>query len=208
MSTILIVDDHPVIRMALRAALEKHGHQVVAESDNGVDCIQMCREHAPELIILDIGIPMLDGLEVISRIKTSSSATKIVVFTSQEAGLLASRCLKAGAAGFVTKSGEMEELLRGVRTVLDGYTFFPSSIMNNHYPERSSNPEEKLIKTLSDRELVVLSHLANGRSNKEISELLLLSNKTISTYKTRLMEKLNLKNLVEICDFAKRNKII
>ncbi|MBW4653813.1 MAG: response regulator transcription factor [Kaiparowitsia implicata GSE-PSE-MK54-09C] len=207
MSTILIVDDHPVIRIAVKAVLEKQGHKVIAESDNGVDCIQQSRELSPELIILDIGIPMLDGLEVISRVKTFNSNIKIIVFTSQQATLFAPRCLKAGASGFVTKGGAMEELVRGVRTVLDGYSFFPSSTMNSAYPERTTNSDQALIKSLSDRELVVLTHLAAGLSNKEISEILLLSNKTISTYKTRIMEKLNLSNLLEICDFARRNKI-
>lgn len=208
MSTILIVDDHPVIRVAVKAVLENQGHAVIGETDNGVDCIQLAKELAPELIILDIGIPMLDGLEVISRVKSFSTSIKIIVFTSQQGSLFSSRCLKAGASGFVTKGGEMEELVRGVRTVLDGYTFFPSSTINAHYPERTTDSDQMLIRSLSDRELIVLNHLATGLSNKEIADLLLLSNKTISTYKARIMDKLNLKNLVEICDFAKRNNII
>ena len=103
MHTVLIVDDHPVIRLAVRVLLEKHGLQVVAETDNGVDAIQLVREHEPDVVILDIGIPKLDGLTVISRIKSLELRTQVLVLTSQSAEAFCKRCIQVGARGFVNK---------------------------------------------------------------------------------------------------------
>ncbi len=105
MSRILIVDDHPVIRMAMKMLLEAEGHQIVGDTDNGVDAISLGRELKPDLVILDIGIPRLDGLEVISRLMVLALPLKILVLTGQSASLFALRSMQAGAAGFRLQAG-------------------------------------------------------------------------------------------------------
>ena len=100
MNKVLIVDDHPVIRLAVRMLMERHGYEVIAETDNGVDALQLAREHAPDIVILDIGIPKLDGLEVIARLSTPAVPIKVLVLTSQAPGHFSMRCMQAGAAGF------------------------------------------------------------------------------------------------------------
>ena len=101
MNSVFIVDDHPVIRLAIRMLLEHEGYEIVGETDNGVDAMQMIRECVPDLIILDISIPKLDGLEVLSRFNSMNSTLKTLVLTAQSPKLFAMRCMQSGAAGYV-----------------------------------------------------------------------------------------------------------
>ncbi|MCT8945756.1 response regulator [Pseudomonas iridis] len=204
----MVVDDHPFIRSSVKMLLKQENFDVVAEADNGADAVQMAREHAPDLIVLDIGMPKLDGLEVISRISALGLSSKILVLTSQSAQFYSMRCMKAGAAGFISKTNDINELIKAIKAVMDGYTFFPNLAGSSVRRSDVEATELDLIQTLSDRELTILQQLANGLSNKEIGEAMLLSNKTVSTYKTRLIEKLNVKSVVYLADFAKRNHLV
>lgn len=204
----MVVDDHPFIRSSVKMLLKQENFDVVAEADNGADAVQMAREHAPDLIVLDIGMPKLDGLEVISRISAPGLSSKILVLTSQSAQFYSMRCMKAGAAGFISKTNDINELIKAIKAVMDGYTFFPNLAGSSVRRSDVEATELDLIQTLSDRELTILQQLANGLSNKEIGEAMLLSNKTVSTYKTRLIEKLNVKSVVYLADFAKRNHLV
>lgn len=208
MYTALVVDDHPFIRSSVKMLLSQVQFEVVAEANNGADAVQLARKHIPDLIILDIGMPKLDGLEVLNRIASLRLPSKILVFTSQSALFFAMRCMKAGAAGFISKTNNMEEMTQAIRTVMDGYTFFPSLASNSVRAGDVETSDRELIKSLSDRELTILQQLSQGLSNKEIGAALLISNKTVSTYKTRLIEKLNVKSVVYMADFAKRNNLI
>lgn len=207
MSRILIVDDHPVIRMAMKMLLEAEGHQIVGDTDNGVDAISLGRELKPDLVILDIGIPRLDGLEVISRLMVLALPLKILVLTGQSASLFALRSMQAGAAGFVCKQGGLAELVTAVNAVASGYSYFPSSAMRP-VQQGAYSDDVKLLGRLSDREVSVLQYLSQGYSNKQISEQMFISNKTVSTYKARLLLKLNAGSLVDLIEFAKRNTLI
>lgn len=207
MSRILIVDDHPVIRMAMKMLLEAEGHQIVGDTDNGVDAISLGRELKPDLVILDIGIPRLDGLEVISRLMVLALPLKILVLTGQSASLFALRSMQAGAAGFVCKQGGLAELVTAVNAVASGYSYFPSSAMRP-VQQGAYSDDVELLGRLSDREVSVLQYLSQGYSNKQISEQMFISNKTVSTYKARLLLKLNGGSLVDLIEFAKRNTLI
>ncbi|MDF5818672.1 response regulator transcription factor [Pseudomonas aeruginosa] len=207
MSRILIVDDHPVIRMAMKMLLEAEGHQIVGDTDNGVDAISLGRELKPDLVILDIGIPRLDGLEVISRLMVLALPLKILVLTGQSSSLFALRSMQAGAAGFVCKQGGLAELVTAVNAVASGYSYFPSSAMRP-VQQGAYSDDVELLGRLSDREVSVLQYLSQGYSNKQISEQMFISNKTVSTYKARLLLKLNAGSLVDLIEFAKRNTLI
>ncbi len=207
MSRILIVDDHPVIRMAMKMLLEAEGHQIVGDTDNGVDAISLGRELKPDLVILDFGIPRLDGIEVISRLMVLALPLKILVLTGQSASLFALRSMQAGAAGFVCKQGGLAELVTAVNAVASGYSYFPSSAMRP-VQQGAYSDDVELLGRLSDREVSVLQYLSQGYSNKQISEQMFISNKTVSTYKARLLLKLNAGSLVDLIEFAKRNTLI
>lgn len=208
MSSVFIIDDHPVIRLAVRMLLEHEGYEVVGETDNGVDAMQMVRECLPDLIILDIGIPKLDGLEVLARFNAMGTPLRTLVLTAQSPALFAIRCMQSGASGYVGKQEDFTELLSAIKAVLAGYNYFPSQALNTLNTEAFSAPDIELIKSVNDRELMVLQLFAQGRTNKEIATGMFLSNKTVSTYKQRLMQKLNADTLVELIELAKRNALV
>jgi two-component system response regulator EvgA len=196
MNSVFIIDDHPVIRLAVRMLLENENYEVVGETDNGVDAMQMVRECMPDLIILDISIPKLDGLEVLARFNAMGLPSKILVLTAQTPALFAIRCMQSGAAGYVCKQEDLSD------------NYFPSQALAPVYRADGQPSEVELFKLVNDRELMVLQLFAQGRSNKEIAKGMFLSNKTVSTYKTRLMQKLRTKTLVELIEMAKRNALV
>ncbi|WP_283205772.1 response regulator transcription factor [Pseudomonas asiatica] len=197
-----MVDDHPVIRLAVRMLMERHGYDVVAETDNGVAALQLTRQHLPDIVVLDIGIPKLDGLEVITRMTAFSPGSKVLVLTSQAPGNFSMRCMQAGAAGYVCKQQELTELLSAIKAVLSGYSYFPNQAL--HVSRGRGGSETDMVNRLSAREMTVLQQLARGRSNKEIADSMFLSNKTVSTYKSRLLLKLNARSLVDLIELAQR----
>lgn len=208
MNSVFIVDDHPVIRLAVRMLLEHEGYKVVGESDNGVDAMQMIRECMPDLIILDIGIPKLDGLEILSRFNAMSTPIKTLVLTAQTPTLFGIRCMQSGACGYVCKREALSELVSAIKAVLSGYNYFPSQALNPVHSDEKQCAELELFKSVNDRELMVLQLFAQGRTNKEIAKGMFLSNKTVSTYKKRLMQKLKAQSLVELIEMAKRNALV
>ena len=208
MSSVFIVDDHPVIRLAILMLLEHEGYEIVGESDNGVDAMQMIRECVPDLIILDISIPKLDGLEVLARFNAMNSTLKTLVLTAQSPALFAMRCMQSGAAGYVCKQEELSELVSAIKAVFSGYNYFPSQALTPEKNEITSFSEIELFKQVNDRELMVLKLFAQGKTNKEIAAGMFLSNKTVSTYKKRLMQKLKATSLVELIELAKRNALV
>ncbi|AXM95565.1 response regulator [Pseudomonas plecoglossicida] len=204
----LIVDDHAVIRVAGKLLLKDENFGVVAETDNGSEAVQLACDHQPDLILLDIAIPKLDGLEVLARISALEVPTKVLVLTSQSPEFYAMRCMKAGAAGYISKGDGLNELIKGIRAVMSGYTYFPNLSANSVRRSDVEVTERELVRRLSDREMIILRQLALGMSNKEIAESMQISSKTVSTYKIRLIDKLNVKSLVYLADFARRNGLI
>ncbi|MHA6575437.1 response regulator [Pseudomonas yamanorum] len=204
----MIVDDHPFIRSAVRMILKQEKYDVVAEAGNGADAVQLAREHLPDLILLDIAMPGVDGLDALNRIASLQISAKILVLTSLSAVFYSLRCMKSGASGYVSKSDDLCELVKAINAIKSGYTFFPDLSLNSVRKDDAQSTELTLIQSLSDRELSILQQLANGLTNKQIGEAMLLSNKTISTYKARLIEKLNITSLIHLAEFAKRNGVI
>ncbi|MBF7143325.1 MULTISPECIES: response regulator transcription factor [Pseudomonas] len=207
MGSVLIIEDHPVSRLAVRMVLENEGYEIIGETDNGVDGMRMVRERMPQLIILDISLPRLDGLEVLGRFQAMGMPCRILVLTAQAPQLFAMRCMQLGAAGYVCKVEDLTELVSAVRAVFAGYNYFPSLTLDT-----TDDPERKLelalFQHVNDRELMVLQMFAQGRTNREIAEGMFLSNKTVSTYKKRLMNKLKARSLVDLLDIAKRNAVV
>lgn len=208
MGTVLIVDDHPVIRMAIRILLEHEGYRVFGETDNGVDALQMVREGDPDLVILDICIPKLDGLELLERLSNMPRPSRILVLTAQSAALFANRCMRAGASGYVCKQEDLSELLSAIKAICSGYNYFPSQALQVDRSALGETLELAQFNSLNDRELMVLKLFAMGQTNKEIATGMFLSNKTVSTYKKRIMQKLATTSMNELVDMAKRNELI
>lgn len=208
MSKALIVDDHPFIRATVKHLLRLEGFTEIEEAGNGADAVQKAREWRPDLMLLDLAIPKLDGLEVISRVKALGLPCKILVLTSYRADFYSTRCMRAGVRGFVSKTAELDELHKAIRAVMSNYSCFPSLSTSSVRRDDLEATERKLVESLSDRELAVLIMLALGLGNNAIALNMLLSHKTISTYRTRLKEKLNIDSVVHMAEFAKRNGLI
>ncbi len=208
MRSVLIIDDHPVIRLAIRFLLEHEGYVVIGETDNGVDALQMVRECEPDLIILDICIPKLDGLELLERFNSMHGPLRTLVLTAQSATLFANRCMRAGASGFVCKQQDLSELLSAIKAICNGYNYFPSQALLVNRAALGEPLELAQFNSLNDRELMVMQLFAMGQTNQQIAGGMFLSNKTVSTYKKRIMQKLATTSMNTLVDLAKRHALI
>jgi len=201
MKRIVIVDDHPMIRGAIASVLRVDSDlQIVGESGDGEEGLRIILSLIPDLVILDLDLPSLDGLSMIRRIRAQDDTIRILVLSAKPDHVIASHTQQAGANGYVSKSRELKEMLTAARTVLLGFDCFPATAP--HAAKSTS------LDVLSPREMEVLQYLARGVSNKEIASRLYLSDKTISTYKTRLCEKLGLSSLAALIEFASLHKLI
>lgn len=203
MHKVLIVDDHTTILFAIRMLLERDNYHVVGEARDGSEAVEMARRLQPDVVILDLGLPKLDGLSVLERLHTLPSAPRIMVLTGRPPRLFARRCIESGASAFVRKDEDLDILRSALKAVLAGYSYLPDASRIN---DRSSSELERMDK-LSNREFEVMRQLAKGASNNEIADTMILSAKTISTYKSRIMEKLQVESLVQLLDLANRHSV-
>ncbi|WP_353555138.1 response regulator transcription factor [Paraburkholderia terrae] len=201
MKRIVIVDDHPMIRGAIASVFRSDPElQIVGESGDGEEGLRMVLSLNPDLVVLDLDLPSLDGLSMIRRIRAQDDGMHILVLSAKPDHVMSLHTQQAGANGYVSKGRELTEMLTAARTVLLGFDCFPA-----HAPHTGKAGS---LDVLSPREMEVLQYLARGISNKEIAGRLFLSDKTVSTYKTRLYEKLGLSSLAALIEFATLNKLI
>ncbi|WP_418138992.1 response regulator [Marinomonas sp. RS-M-Aa-14] len=203
--SVAVVDYHPFLRLAVKAVLERYNFVVLAEADNGIDAIQLLKNTSCQLMILDLDIPQMSGLEVIRRVKQRYPDTRILVLTAQDPSMYAVRCIEAGAYGIISKAQPLEELAEAARLVLKGKKVFPQS---EFYGEQLAGSESVLLASLSNRELQIVEFLCKGHANKDIAETMAISHKTVSTHKTNILAKLNLGSSMELFDFAKRHNLL
>lgn len=201
---VLIVDDHPLICHAIRQALAPIGFESAGETADGADAVRMIESLKPDIVILDIGLEKLDGLTVLKRIRRDKLDTRVLVYTSQAKENYASRCLQAGANGFVSKNEPIGKLVKAVETIADGYIFFPKDAM----PLLGSVETTGDIEDLTDRELQIFKLLAEGVTNSDIASRLSLSNKTVSGHKINIQSKLGVTSVIELADIARRHNFI
>ncbi len=206
MHTTIVVDDHPFIRATVKALLSLDGFEIVGEACNGQRAITLAQELLPDLIVLDLGLPDLDGLEVIHRLEKLEK-TKILVLSAELPELFSTRCKLAGAAGYLCKNLKLTELSKAAQTIMDGETYFPETTFCSLCKDDVQTNDSQRLASLSDREMMIFQQLVRGMSNKQIAEAALISNKTVSTYKTRLLKKLKLKSVVDLANYAQRNRL-
>ncbi|WP_342625413.1 response regulator transcription factor [Pseudomonas alkylphenolica] len=203
MTSVLIVDDHHIVHVAVRMLLEREHFDVVGGALNGKEAVQLARELRPDVVILDIGLPGIDGLSVMKRLQQLEPAPRVMVLTGQPANLFARRCLDAGASAFIRKDEDLEALVSALKAMTKGYSVFPDLPMQ-HGPLLN---EQQRLEKLSDQELAVLRLLIEGQSNNAIADCMHLSAKTVSTYKTRILEKLELRSFVELIELSRRHSL-
>lgn len=197
---VLIVDDHPVICAAIRSVLDTNGYEVIGETADGIQALNLIKTLGPDYLILDIGIDSLDGISLLNRINSEAIDIKTLVFTSNLVSTYAARCLQAGAQGFINKSANLDELIKGLNAISGGYLYFPKEVLTQY--RTFENKSGVALSQLTNKEIIVLQLLAKGFSNLEIADKLNLSNKTISGYKISLLKKLGVRSTVDLANIA------
>ena len=210
MIKVLLADDHGIVRAGLRRIVEDSADmEVVAEAADGKEAIRQARKQAPDVVVVDISMPGMDGLEVISQLRVYNPQLPIIVLTMHEEEQYVVRAIEAGAMGYITKRSAPEQLVEAIRKVHAGgrYLTDEAAELLALCVARGSQARFPL-DTLSMRELQVLRRLALGRTNREIAESYHISIKTVDTYRSRLLKKLNLRNNAELARFAMQNRLI
>ncbi len=210
MIRVLLADDHRIVRAGLRRLIEESGDiAVVAEAADGKEALLKADKSSPDVAVIDISMPGMDGLEVVSRLHALRPELPILVLTMHEEEQYVIRALSAGAMGYVTKRSAPEELVRAVRKVRGGGRYL-SEAASEALAARIARGAggESPLDSLSNREVQVLRALAMGKTNREIAEAYNLSVKTVDTYRARLLNKLRLRNNAELSRFAIQHHLI
>lgn len=209
---ILIVDDHTIIRQGLRSLLEKEPDmEVVAEAGDGRASLRLVQEHAPDVVLMDIAMPGLNGIEATSQILASAPATRVIGLSMYKDRRFITGMLQAGALGYMPKDCAFEELVQGIRAVVANRMYLSPTItptLVKGYLNQLENMDGTRFSTLTRKEREVLRLLAQGKATREIANCLGVSVKTIETHRRHITEKLNVHSLAELVKYAIREGIV
>lgn len=204
----MLVDDHAVVRMGFRLLLEGVSDiKVVAEADSGEAAIRRFAEIKPDVVVMDISMPGIGGLEAIDRILAKEPQARILVLSAHEDAMHARRVLKAGAAGYLTKRSAAEELIQAIRQVHNGKTYLEPTVAQQLAMQQLSG-ERNPVDTLSEKEFKVFLLLANGQSVQDIADVMSLSPRTVGTHLYNIKQKLSAQNSAELAIIAMRAGLI
>lgn len=210
--TILLADDHPIVRQGLRHLLEEEPDvTIVGEASDGLQAVELTEKFKPNVLILDIMMPGLNGLEVLSQVKERSSSTRCIVLSMQSADVYVVEALKAGAIGYVLKETGPSELLKAIQQVMEGQRYLSPRLSDRLIDVLIQNAEKAPAdpyQTLTNREREVLQMVSEGLSNVEIAKRLSISPRTAELHRGRMMNKLGLHNQTELIRYALKRGIL
>ncbi len=211
---VIIVDDHQIVRDGISVLLMKtEDINIIGEASNGEQLLLLLKKIIPDIIILDISMPKISGIELSKIIKETYPQIKIVIFSSHTEGENVVHALEAGAKGILPKNTIREELIEALRSVYGGKEFIskyiPYSTFVNHIKSTKAQKDSKKVleDVLSIREIEILKLIVDGKSNKEISELLFISQRTVEKHKSNILNKLEMKSVVDLVKYAIKNKL-
>jgi two-component system response regulator NreC len=205
--TVFLVDDHTIVRQGLAKLLEEESNlQVVGEAENGREAVGKVNELKPDIVLMDIAMPMLNGIEATRQIRKVCPQTKIIILSMHSHDRYISELFSLGASGYLLKSSTGTDIIKAIHAALKGETYLSPSISHKVIEDyislkKKSRPED-LYNRLSNREREVFQMIAEGRSTKEISQILYVSPSTIKTHRSNIMEKLKMDNISQLIQFA------
>ena len=209
MMKIFVADDHAIVRQGLKQIVADTPDIAVAgEASSGQEVLEKVLTNDYDVVLLDITMPDRSGLDILKELKSQKPEINILVLTIHPEEQYAVRVLKAGASGYLTKESAPDELITALRKIAAGGKYVSSSLSEKFAFDLGTDAEKPLHQTLSDREYQVMCMIASGKTVKEVAEELLLSIKTVSTYRSRVLEKMNLKNNVELTHYARQNRLV
>jgi DNA-binding NarL/FixJ family response regulator len=208
---VLVADDHTIVRQGLVGILQGSPEmQVVGEAKDGAEAVEQSLKLKPDVVVLDISMPHLNGLEAARRIHEALPATRILVLTMHDDEEYILKMVRAGASGYLLKDGAASELLAGIQALRKGQTFFgphATKALAEAFQRGESTPEDPFAR-LTDREREVFQLIVEGKTNKEIAGVLFISPKTVDNHRTRLMEKMGLHSTAELIRFAAKHGLM
>jgi len=209
MKRILIIDDHAIVRDGLKRIIESQGSGVVfGEASTGAEALQLARDRDWDLAVLDLSLGKQNGLEILKQLKQMRPRLPVLIFSMHAEEQYARRAFTAGASGYVTKDSSTAELAKAINSLLSGGRYITSSLAERIVFDLGRGSDRPPHETLSDREFEVMRLIASGKTIMEIGSLLALSDKTISTYRARLLEKMGMKTNAELTRYAIQNKLV
>lgn len=206
-TSILIVDDHQIVRQGLRSLLEKNpGLEVVAEAEDGRTAVRLAETLAPQVAIMDVGLPDLNGIEATRQVLLVSPRTRVIGLSMHSDRRFVSNMLKAGASGYLLKDSAFEELATAIQTVMSGKSYLSREVAHIVVQDYVEGPkaQDTAFSVLTLREREVLQLIAEGRSNRQIAEILYLSIKTVETHRQQIMNKLGLHKVADLVRYSIR----
>ncbi|MFQ6122010.1 MAG: response regulator [Dehalococcoidales bacterium] len=206
---ILVVDDHAIMRDGIRALLGIHDDiEIVGEASEGKEAIEKALELAPNVVVMDIAMPGMDGLEATRRIRKKNPKVKVLVLTQHDDREYVLSAIKAGTAGFVPKRALGSELVSAIRAVYKGDSFLYPSVAGALIEDYLRQVEEEPYDRLTDREREILKLIADGHTSREIADMLFVSLKTVQGHRTKIIEKLGIHNRTELIKYAIRKGLV
>lgn len=211
---IIIADDHGLIRQGVKAVIEsQRAWQLCGEADNGRAAVDLVRKHKPDIAVLDITMPELNGLDVTRQLKTAAPKTKVLILTMHDSEALADEVLQAGAQGYLLKSDAAELLPKAIETLAAGKNFLTPKIArpsNGVFNATTANPADETFPRfrLTPRERQIVQLLAEGKPNKEVAHVLEISLDTVETHRKNVLNKLRLRSTADLVRYAIRNNLI
>jgi two-component system response regulator NreC len=207
--TILVVDDHKILRQGLRTLLAREADmEVLAEAEDGREAVRLVRELSPQVVIMDVGMPDLNGIEATRQILQESPETKVIALSMHSDRRFVTNMIKAGASGYLLKDSAFEELATAIRVVMARKTYLSHEIahvvIKDYVQGGGSKDDQSVFSVLSPREREVLQLMAEGKTNRQIAETLNVSLKTVETHRQQIMNKLEIHNIVELTKYAIR----
>ena len=210
MIKLLVADDHVVVREAICELLESKGNfEILGQAGDGQELLEMLKGCAPDIVILDVQMPKLDGLETLKEMSHSEHVPPVLILSGEDTAKNIRSALKAGAKGFITKNARPEELEFAIESIIDGHSYVsPSIALSLIQEEKPAQSENNELNVLTKREIEILTWLADGKKNREIAKMLHISIRTVDTHRSNIMKKLKVKTNAQLTKLAVAHELI